>query len=44
MRIEDAIRFEKQLKGWSRAKKTALLEKRWGDVAALAKRRAGKPR
>jgi len=27
--IEDAIAFEKQLKGWSREKKEALFEENW---------------
>ena len=34
--IENAIARKKQLKGWSRAKKTALVEKRnpgWNDLA-----------
>lgn len=31
-RIEDAIRFEKQIKGWSRKKKEALIN---GDIKLL---------
>lgn len=31
-RIEDAIRFEKQIKGWSRKKKEALIN---GDIKSL---------
>jgi putative endonuclease len=30
--VEDAIRWEKQLKGWSRAKKRALVDGDWGAV------------
>jgi putative endonuclease len=30
--VEDAIRWEKQLKGWSRAKKGALANGDWGAV------------
>jgi putative endonuclease len=35
--IRDAIAWEKQLKGWRRAKKNALIEKanpHWNDLAA----------
>ena len=39
----DAITCERQLKGWSRAKKEALIRGNWKLVAALAKRRGGKP-
>ncbi len=31
-----AIEFEKKLKGWTRAKKKALIEKRWNDLKSLA--------
>ena len=41
--ITDAIAAERQLKGWSRAKKEALIRGDWGSVQRLAKRRAGKP-
>ena len=40
----DAIAAERQLKGWSRAKKEALIRGDWSYVQRLAKRRAGKPR
>ena len=43
-RITDAIAAERQLKGWSRAKKEALINSDWKLVETLAKRRAGKPR
>ena len=36
--IETAITFEKQLKGWSRAKKIALIENRFKDLPNLAKK------
>ena len=36
--IETAITFEKQLKGWSRAKKMALIENRFKDLPNLAKK------
>jgi len=35
----DAIACERQLKGWSRAKKEALIRGDWSLVGALAKRR-----
>ena len=37
-RVEDAFRFEKQVQGWSRAKRIALIEGRWEDLPALARR------
>jgi putative endonuclease len=40
--ITDAIAAERQVKGWSRAKKEALIAGDWNRLAALAKRR--KPR
>src|SRR5215467_6454921 len=42
--ITDAIAAERQLKGWSRAKKEALIRGDWNLVQRLAKRRGGKPR
>ncbi len=30
--IEQAIHFEKKIKGWSRRKKEALIEERWDDL------------
>ena len=40
----DAIAVERQLKGWSRAKKEALMRGEWTTVALLAKRRGGRDR
>jgi predicted GIY-YIG superfamily endonuclease len=34
--IDDAIAFEKQLKGWSRAKKEALMRGDWPEIQRLA--------
>ncbi len=36
--IMDAIKREKQLKGWSRAKKDALIEGRLNDLPVLSKK------
>ena len=41
-RVTDAIAVERQLKGWSRAKKDALLRSDWAKVIELSRRRAGK--
>ncbi len=38
-RIEDAYECEKHVQGWSRAKREALIEGRFGDLPALSKRR-----
>jgi putative endonuclease len=38
-RIEDAFRWEKQIQGWSRAKKRALIEGRLADLPRLSQRR-----
>jgi putative endonuclease len=43
-RITDAIAMERRLKGWSRAKKEALIKNDWQTIEQLAKRRAGRPR
>jgi putative endonuclease len=43
-RITDAIAMERQLKGWSRAKKDALIGGRWALVEVLSKRRSGRPK
>ena len=43
-RIVDAIAVERQIKGWSRAKKQALIRGEWTVLKLLAKRRAGKPK
>lgn len=38
-----AIAFEKKIKGWSRAKKKALIEGKWELLPELSKSRAKKP-
>ncbi|HZP69736.1 MAG TPA: GIY-YIG nuclease family protein [Pseudolabrys sp.] len=43
-RITDAIAAERQLKGWSRAKKNVLIGGDWKSLRLLAKRRGGKPK
>ncbi len=43
-RITDAIAAERQIKGWSRAKKEALTRGDWSTLQALARRRAGRPK
>ncbi|MCK1743880.1 GIY-YIG nuclease family protein [Bradyrhizobium sp. 139] len=43
-RITDGIAAERQLKGWSRAKKEALVRLDWKSVSQFARRRAGAPR
>jgi putative endonuclease len=43
-RYTDANAAERQIKGWSRAKKEALIRGDWNSVRLLAKRRAGRPR
>jgi putative endonuclease len=40
--MTDGIAAERQLKGWSRAKKEALLRSDWTSVGELSRRRAGK--
>jgi putative endonuclease len=40
-RITDGIAGERQLKGWSRAKKEALLRSDWAKVSELSRRRGG---
>ena len=34
--VKQAIAFEKQVKGWSRKKKEAIIEGRWEDLKILA--------
>jgi len=41
-RIADAIAAERQIKGWGRAKKEALIRSDWNKVRDLARRRGGK--
>ena len=43
-RITDAIASERKIKGWSRAKKEALIKGDWTRIETLAKRRAGRPK
>jgi len=43
-RITDATAAERKIKGWSRAKKEALIRGDWAEVKHLAQRRAGKPK
>ena len=40
-RIE-ALNFERQIKGWSRAKKEALIRGDWDEISRLAKTRSDK--
>ena len=42
--IIDAIEAERRIKGWSRAKKEALISGDWQQITALAKRRGGNPK
>jgi putative endonuclease len=43
-RITDGIAVERQIKGWSRAKKEALIQSDWAEVSRLSQRRAGRPK
>ena len=43
-RITDAIAAERKIKGWSRAKKEALIQGDWDSIRRLSQRRAGKPK
>jgi putative endonuclease len=43
-RITDGIAAERQIKGWSRAKKEALIRSDWEGVSRLSRRRAGLPK
>ena len=40
--VVDAIAAERKIKGWSRAKKEALMTGNWDEVVRLSKRRGGK--
>jgi len=42
--ITDAIAMERKIKGWSRAKKEALINGEWNAIVTLSRRRAGKPK
>ena len=41
--ITDAIAVERQIKGWGRAKREALIRRDWASLQKLAERRAGRP-
>lgn len=43
-RITDGIAAERKIKGWSRAKKDALIRSDWVEVSRLSRRRAGLPK
>jgi putative endonuclease len=43
-RITDGIAAERQIKGWSRAKKEALIRSDWEEVSRLSRRRGGLPK
>jgi putative endonuclease len=43
-RVTDAIATERKIKGWSRAKKEALIKADWASIKQLSKRRAGQPK
>jgi len=43
-RITDAIAIERKIKGWSRAKKAALVKGDWAEIKFYAKRHPGKPK
>ncbi len=43
-RITDGIAAERQIKGWSRAKKEALIRSDWKEISQLARRRASSTR
>ena len=42
-RDAEAFAVERQIKGWSRAKKEALIAGDWDDIKRLARRRGGRP-
>jgi putative endonuclease len=43
-RITDGIAAERQIKGWSRAKKEALIRSDWEGISRLSRRRGGLPK
>ena len=43
-RIDEAFFLERQIKGWGRAKKEALIRGDWDALTILAKRRGGVPK
>ena len=42
-RITDAIAMERKIKGWTRAKKDALIKGDWSAIEQRSKRRGGRP-
>lgn len=42
--IADAIAAERRIKGWSRAKKEAMMRGDWDALPSLSRRRGGKPK
>src|SRR5690348_16040664 len=40
---DDAFRLERQIKGWSRAKKQAMIRKDWDKISQLARNRSAHP-
>jgi len=38
----EALSFERQIKGWGRAKKEALIRGNWDEISRLAKTRSDK--
>ncbi|WP_344244909.1 GIY-YIG nuclease family protein [Isoptericola hypogeus] len=42
-RVDEAYAFEKQVQGWSRAKRRALIEGRLSDLVSLSRSRSGLP-
>ena len=42
-RVDEAFAFEKQVQGWGRAKRIALIEGRLDDLPALARARQKGP-
>jgi putative endonuclease len=42
--VADAYALEKRIQGWSRAKREALIESRYGDLPQLSKKNFVKPR
>jgi putative endonuclease len=41
-RVTDGIAAERRIKGWSRAKKEALMRSDWTSLSQLSRRRAGR--
>jgi predicted GIY-YIG superfamily endonuclease len=43
-RIDDAFALEKQIQGWSRRKREALIAGEYDELVAASRRRGGRPR